>query len=43
MSLGNAVKEARKAKGFTQKELAKKCGISINSVPQKSIFNLLIK
>lgn len=52
MSLGNAIKEARKTKGFTQKELAEKCEISINalcqielnnSVPQKSTLDKICK
>lgn len=39
MSIGSAIKEARKEKGFTQKELAKKCGISINALCQIELAN----
>ena len=34
MSLGNAIKESRKARGFTQIELARECGISVNALCQ---------
>jgi len=39
MSLGNAIKEARKSKGFTQKELAKKCDITANALCQIELDN----
>lgn len=34
MEIGTVIKEIRKQKGISQKELAKKCGISVNALCQ---------
>ena len=52
MNLGKAIKELRKAKGFSQKELAQACGLSANamcsiendeSFPSKTTFDKICK
>ena len=40
MDIGNAIREIRVKKGFTQKELAKKCGLSANALCQIEIDNI---
>jgi transcriptional regulator with XRE-family HTH domain len=34
MNIGTAIKSLRKAKGIGQKELAEKCGLSVNALSQ---------
>jgi len=34
MNIGTAIKSVRKEKGFGQKELADKCGLSVNALSQ---------
>ena len=52
MNLGKAIKELRKHKGISQKELATRCGISTNAIcsienntsfPAKSTFDKICK
>lgn len=52
MNLGNAIKELRKIRGISQKELAGRCGLSANtmcnienstSFPSKSSFDKICK
>ena len=52
MNLGKAINELRKAKGFSQKELAQACGLSANamcsiendeSFPSKTTFDKICK
>ena len=51
MELGDSIKQIRKYRGYTQKEIAKKCGISHNalcsieknkSFPSKSTFDKIL-
>ena len=39
MDLGTAIREIRKGKGLSQKELAAKCGLSVNTMCQIEINN----
>tara|TARA_R110002020_G_C16157907_1_gene763160 strand:+ start:122 stop:397 length:276 start_codon:yes stop_codon:yes gene_type:complete len=39
MEIGNAIKEIRKRRGFSQQELAEKCELAVNSLCQIEINN----